>query len=35
MRTHLRNFFRCRHSLAPIVFFFRHANRTKLIDSPE
>ena len=35
MRTQLRNFFSCRHSIAPIVSFFRHANRAELLDSPE
>ena len=35
MRTQLRIFFGCRNSLAPIVSYFRHPNRAKLLDSPE
>ena len=32
MRTKLRHFFRCRHSLPPIVSYVRHTNRAKLVD---
>ena len=35
MRTQLRNFFRCRHKLAPIGLFFRPKARAKLGGSPE
>ena len=35
MRTQMRNFFRCRHKMAPIGRFFRPEVRANLGDLPE